>query len=78
MIKVDIKILGALVKPFGKGSFQYECKDGISLRQLLIELKYNERHLTHVVAAVNGEKRDHNFVLNDDDAVELFTVVGGG
>jgi len=77
-MKINIKIVGTLLKPFGKSEFQYECGEGITLRELLLELKYNERHLSHIMTAANGQKENHSFTLSDNDSVVLSTVIGGG
>lgn len=77
-MKVNIRIIGALMKPSGRSEFQYECRDGMSLAELLADLKYSARHVDHIMTAVGGEKKNHDFILHDGDAVSLSTMVGGG
>lgn len=78
MIRINIRIIGALTKPFGKSEFQYDCRDGMSIAELLLDLKYSARHVDHIMTAVGGEKKNHDFILHDGDAVSLSTMVGGG
>ena len=77
-MKIHIRILGALVKPFGKSEFDYDIDENMTLDELYKALKYNERHIPHIVANVNGEIKKPPYTLKDNDTVELFTVVGGG
>lgn len=78
MINIDVRIIGALMKPSGRSEFQYDCRDGMSLAELLLDLKYSARHVEHIMTAVNGEKKNHDFILRDGDTVALSTMVGGG
>ncbi|MFH1724852.1 MAG: MoaD/ThiS family protein [Elusimicrobiota bacterium] len=77
-MKVDIKIIGTLIRPFGKDVFRHECAGGATLLDLLRDLNYSERHIPHIMASVNGELKHHDAVINDDDAVTLSVTVGGG
>lgn len=78
MIKVNIKVVGALKKPFGKGELKHQCRKGTSLRRLLLDMKYDEKHLPHILAAVNGERKNHDFIMSDGDSIVLTTAIGGG
>ncbi len=78
MIRVRVKILGALDKPRGKDDFVVELADASRVEDLLLEIGYRPRHLRFIVAAVNGAQRKLGHVLGDSDEVILLMPTSGG
>jgi sulfur carrier protein ThiS len=77
-MKVQVKIIGALMKPDGKEDFLHELPDGSTIRDLLLDLGYNEKHLSMIMTAVNGKQKKHSAKLAEHDEIELSLPVGGG
>ena len=78
MIRVKVKVIGALLKPDGKDEFIHECKKNITIRELLSKLKYNERHIEYIMSSVNEELKSRDYVLKNNDSLVLLTIIGGG
>ena len=78
MIKVNIRVKGTLKKPFGKAQMEYSCEADTTIVELLTELGYIEEHLPFIMASVNGELRDHKYIVKENDNIMLFVNVGGG
>ncbi len=78
MIKVSIRVRGALKKPFGKTEFEYACKSEITLKELLKELEYKDEYLQAIMVSVNNDLKDQKYRVQDNDEIMLFVNVGGG
>ncbi len=78
MIRVRVKILGALEKPRGKDDFEVELPERSRIEDLLLEVGYARRHLRFIVSAVNGAQQKHGYVLGDADEVTLVMPTSGG
>ncbi len=78
MIRVRVKILGALDKPKGKDDFEVELPEKSRVEDLLLEVGYPRRHLRFIVSTVNGERQKHGYVLGDADEVTLVMPTSGG
>lgn len=78
MIKLKIKIVGALLKTQKKDEFEWETTENINVLSLLKEIKYKEAHIPHIMVSVNNEVKTHDYILKNSDTVMFFTVVGGG
>ncbi len=77
MIRVEVRVLGALAKPRGE-RFSLELPDGSSLEDLLLKAGYRPEHLKHIAGAVNGVQRRPNHPLAQGDEVDLLMPAGGG
>ena len=77
-MKIHVKIFGALQKPEGKDDFQHEVKDGATIETLLLALGYHPRHVSAIVAELNGKQSRHTVKLKDGDEVVLSLAIGGG
>lgn len=77
-MKIQVKIIGALMKPAGKEDFSQEMPDQATIQDLLLKLGYHEKHLNIIMAAVNGKQKKNSTKLKNGDEVELSLPVGGG
>lgn len=77
-MKVKVEIIGALLKTRGARRLECELGDGSTIADLLAELAYQPMHRKHILAAVNGEVRQHDTPLSEGAEVVLSTLVGGG
>jgi sulfur carrier protein ThiS len=77
-MKIKVKVMGTLIRPFGADEFDYDCPPAATVRQLLGALKYEPRHIPHIMACVNGELRHQDHALKAGDSVVLSVTVGGG
>jgi molybdopterin converting factor small subunit len=77
-MKVHVKILGALTKPFGKDDFDHEVGAGTNLEQLLVGLGYHVSHLRFIVASVAGSQQKLGYALKEGDEVTLVLPTSGG
>ena len=78
MIRVNIKIIGALIRPGSKKELFFDMEEFSSLKALLKKLNYNESHMRFIIASVNGAYKTQDYVLRDNDFITLKTVIGGG
>ncbi len=77
-MKVRVKIFGALQKPEGKDDFPFEIKEGATVEKLLLALGYHPRHVSAIVAELNGKQTRHTAKLAEGDEVVLSLAIGGG
>ncbi|MGC4121103.1 MAG: MoaD/ThiS family protein [Myxococcales bacterium] len=77
-MKVHVKILGALTKPFGKDDFEHELAGRTNLQDLLTSLGYQPSHWRLIVASVNGQQQRLGQMLQDGDEVSLMLPTSGG
>lgn len=77
-MKLDVHVIGTLIRPHGKDIFEHECADGTTIARLLTDLKYDPRHIPHIMVSVDGELKHHDHVLKDGQTVSLSVTVGGG
>ena len=75
---VRIKVLGALMKPFGKDELDFEIGERACLEDLLVKLGYHQSHLRFIVASVNGAQQKLGYALKDRDEVTLVLPTSGG
>jgi molybdopterin converting factor small subunit len=75
---VHVKVLGALMKPFGKDDLDFEVPDRANLEALLVSLGYQQSHLRFIVASVNGVQQKLGCALKDKDEVTLVLPTSGG
>ena len=77
-MKVRVKILGALTKPFGKDDFEHEVAARACLEELLIGLGYHPGHLRFLVTSVNDRQEKLGYLLREGDQVTLMLPTSGG
>ncbi|HEY3448264.1 MAG TPA: MoaD/ThiS family protein [Myxococcales bacterium] len=77
-MRVHVKVLGALSKPFGKDDFEHEITERSCLEDLLKALGYHPSHLRFIVASVNGSQQKLGYALQDKDEVALVLPTSGG
>lgn len=77
-MRVQVSIVGALIKPRGLGELEQELAEGATIADLLEALDYQLAHRRHIVAAVDGELRHHDSPLAAGERVVLSVTVGGG
>ena len=77
-MKVHVKVLGALMKPFGKDDFEHEVAERACLEELLVNLGYHPSHLRFIVASVNGAQQKLGYAIKDKDEVTLVLPTSGG
>ena len=70
MIKIKVRVKGSLKKPFGKTEIEYSCRPDITIRELLTELEYKEDHFQLIMASVNGELKDHKYIVKEKDQIK--------
>jgi molybdopterin converting factor small subunit len=75
---VHVKVLGALMKPFGKDDFDHPVNERASLEELLLGLGYQAAHLRFIIASVNGVQRNLGQVLQDKDEIAFVLPTSGG
>lgn len=75
---VHVKVLGALMKPFGKDDFQHEVPDRACLEDVLVGLGYHKAHLRFIVASVNDAQQKLGYTLKDGDRLTLVLPTSGG
>ncbi len=78
MIRVRVKIVGALAKPLGKDEYELELQDDSRLESLLLEAGYHAGHLRFIIPVVNGAHERLSYVLQNGDNVQLFLPTSGG
>ena len=78
MIRVQVKILGALAKPMGKADFELELEEQACLEDLLLKAGYQQSHLRFLIPAVNGEQAKLGHPMKDGDQVLLVLPTSGG
>jgi molybdopterin converting factor small subunit len=77
-MNVHIKVLGALMKPFGKDELDFEIAERTTLEELLLKLGYQQGHLRFIVASVGGAQQRLGYLLKDGDELTLVLPTSGG
>jgi sulfur carrier protein ThiS len=77
-MRVNVKILAPLKKPFSGDSAEIELREGSTVLDLLIKLGYSERHIATIMSIVDGETKQHDYTLKQGQLIELFILMGGG
>jgi molybdopterin converting factor small subunit len=78
MVRVHIKIVGALARPLGKDDFELDCEEGTCLEELLRQAGYQAAHVRFIMTVVNGTQERPSYVLRNADSVQLFLPTSGG
>ena len=78
MITVTVKISGPLIKPRGRDALSMELKPGTRIRNLLLKLGYDKKHIPRIMPVVNGTLQKESYILQDGDQVSLSIIIGGG
>lgn len=65
-----------ILKTQANGATSLTVPDGISIRQGLILISIPSELVALVI--VNGEAKDKDYILANNDQVKIFAVVGGG
>ena len=77
-MRVHVKVLGALMKPFGKDELDFDVDERACLEALLLKLGYHQAHLRFIVASVNGAQQKLGYSLKEKDEVTLVLPTSGG
>jgi len=77
VIRVRVKILGALAKPLGK-EFELALEERSCLEDLLLAAGYQRDHVRLFHLAVNGVPEKLGRTLADGDQVEVVMLTSGG
>jgi len=78
MMRIHVKIVGALAKPLGKDAFDLELPAGARVEELLLAVGYEGAHLRFIIPVVNGVHERLSHALTDGDEVRLFLPTSGG
>ena len=76
MIQINLKLFATLTDYIPECPEKFPVKKGITLNDLVIELKIPMNNVKLIF--INGRKQDLDYLLKDGERVGLFPPVGGG
>ncbi|MHA2304407.1 MAG: MoaD/ThiS family protein [Candidatus Hodarchaeales archaeon] len=80
MISVVVELMAAVRNPFPnkKRKNTFEINQGISLRELLLQIGFQEEELNLLVPIVNGKRTRNDHLPKNGDQIFITLPIGGG
>ena len=77
-MKINLSFVGYIQFEGIENNSTIEIEGSTSVGDLLDGFGVKKEHRRFIVPIVNGDKRDHSYVLKPDDSLFLYMPVGGG
>ena len=79
---VKIKLVAAVRNPFPNQKrtnvITYNKAEDTTIRTLLQQIGFKEEEILHLIPIVNGNRTDHDHLLQDNDDIWITLPIGGG
>jgi sulfur carrier protein ThiS len=77
-MSISVRLIGPMRKPQGQAEVDLPCEGRMTVAEALRRTGYRADELRFFSVQVNDRQRDHEYVVQDGDRLQVFLPVGGG
>ena len=78
MIKIFVNNRSTQITCLKNTKLTVEIGDNISIRQFLLDKGINKEQISYIMPIVNGELKNLNYILTNNDNLMLISPIAGG
>jgi hypothetical protein len=78
IMKINIELSGALKRKLKENKFEFEAREGQTIKQIILELGYKEEEMRYLIPVLNSKRVDMVSTVKEGDHLKVLLPIGGG